>query len=182
MKKIAAIGLLVLLLYNTLGLTFAVFFFEKNFKVASSINQDDDLQTMKLYLPSIPYTDSWENNNVEGLVQKNDQFYNATKVLHKNDTLYVILKSNQAARDQFFELVSMMETMTDNNKEFPESAKNTALKLFNDLIKIYVPNSHNIEFRDFNSGNLIAKVYQPQTSSFYAGYEINLNTPPPEIA
>ena len=182
MKKIAAIGLLVLLLYNTLGLTLAVFFFEKNFKVASSVNQDDDLKTMKLYLPSLPYSDSWENTNVEGLIQKNNEFYNATHVLHENDTLYVTLKSNQAARDHFFELVGMMEMMTDNGKELPENAKNNALKLFNDLIKIYIPNSYNIEFQDFCPGNLIAEVHQPQTSSLYTGYEINLNTPPPENA
>ncbi|WP_221391290.1 hypothetical protein [Dyadobacter sp. NIV53] len=182
MKKIAAIGLLVLLLYNTLGLTFAVFFFEKNFNVASRVSQDDDFETMKLYFPSLPYSGSWENDNVEGLLHENGKFYNATHVLHENDTLYVTLKSNQAARDQFFELVSMMEMMTDNDKELPESAQNTALKLFNDLIKIYVPNSHHIDFNVTCPENVITGIYQPAVTPVYSGYEINLNTPPPEIA
>ncbi len=134
MKKIAAIGLLVLLLYNTFGLAFAVLFFENDFKVASPITQNDDWRIVKLYLPSLPYSDSWENTDgIEGLLQKEGHFYNTTHILHRNDTLYVTLKSNLAARQQFFELANMMETITDTGKNVPDSIQNKVLKALEDL-------------------------------------------------
>ena len=183
MKKIAAIGLLVLLLYNTLGLTFAVLYFEDNFKVASPLSETDDFKIVKLYLPSLPYSDSWENaDGTEGLLQQDGNFYNATHILHKNDTLYVTLKSNQVARDQFFELANMMEMVTDRDGKIPESAQNRALKILDNLLKSYLSNSQKLEFVYFNFTEESVITYQPQINSIYSGCEINLNTPPPEIA
>ena len=183
MKKIAAIGLLVLLLYNTLGLTFAIFFFEENFKVVSPVSQNDDWKLIKVYLPSLPYSGTWENTDqIEGLLQEDGSFYNATHLVHKNDTLYITLKSNQVARDQFFELAGMMEMITDNNKEFPESAQNKALKILNDLVKNYIPSSQIFQLINYDTESSIACVYQLLARSTYASYEVHLNTPPPEIS
>lgn len=183
MKKIAAIGLLVLLLYNSLGLTFAILFFENNYKTASTVSQSSDLKEVKLYLPSLPYSDSWENpDGTEGLLQEDGNFYNATHIVHKNDTLYVTLKSNEAARDQFFQLAGMMEQITGHDKNTPESAQNKALKILDNLLKNYISNSQKFELAGFNFKNKLVVKHQLQINSVYSGYEINLNTPPPEIA
>lgn len=137
---------------------------------------------MKLYLPSLPYSDSWETTDaLEGLVQTDGNFYNPTHIVHKNDTLYVTLKSNQVARDQFFELANMMEMMTDNNKDFPQNAQNRALKLLNDLLKNYIPCSQQYELALVHNESIILTNHQLQTLSLYSGYEINLNSPPPEV-
>lgn len=182
MKKIAAIGLLVLLLYNTLGLTFAVLYFEDNFKVASPVSQNDDFKLIKLYLPSLPYSDSWENpDGTEGLLQQDGNFYNATYILHKNDTLYVTLKSNQVARDQFFELANMMEMVNDRDGKIPESAQNKALRILDNLLKNYLSNSQKFELAHFDFKEDLIVNYQPQINSIYSSCEINLNTPPPEL-
>ena len=183
MKKIVAIGLLVLLLYNTFGLALAVLFFENDFKVASPISQDDNWRMVKLYLPSLPYSDSWENSEgIEGLLQRDGNFYNTTHILHQNDTLYVTLKSNLAAREQFYELANMMETITDTGKNVPESIKNKLLKVLEDLVKNYVPISKQIDFLYLPDESSMTNVRWVLTKTIYSYFNITLNTPPPEIA
>lgn len=183
MKKIAAIGLLVLLLYNTFGLTFAILFFENDFKVASPVSQSDDWRLVKLYLPSLPYSDSYENKDgAEGLMQKDGHFYNATNILHQNDTLYVTLKSNLAAREQFLELASLMTEITDTGKNVPESTHNKVLKLLSSLAKTYIPTSALTELKITLFENSIAFAHICQTKFIFSSFEFRLNTPPPEIA
>ena len=182
MKKIAAIGLLVLLLYNTFGLTFAILFFENDFKVASPVSQSDDWKLVKLYLPSLPYSDSWENRDgIEGLLHQDGSFYNATNILHQNDTLYVTLKSNIAAREQFLELASLMTEITDQSN-VPESTHNKVLKLLSSLLKTYIPTSSETDLNISIFENLTALTHQRQTDFIFSCFEIHLNTPPPEVA
>lgn len=181
MKKIAAIGLLVLLLYNTFGLTIAILFFENDFKIASPVDQNDNWKVVKLYLPSLPYSETWESEDgMEGLLPENGDFYNATHILHQNDTLYVTLKSNLAARDRFFELANEMESL-NNDKQLPHDQRSKTLALLRDLLKNYVPNSEKFEFYPGNI-EILANVAFPLPAQItYTSKEQNLNTPPPEL-
>jgi hypothetical protein len=181
LKKIVAIGLLVLLLYNMLGLTTAILLFDNEFKSAASSGDQSDFHLLKVYLPSLPYSADWESSEgFEGLTKSNGNFYNATHVLHTNDTLYVTLKSNQTARDRFFDLANQMQSATDPGNHTPDSQQGKALKLLDNLLKNYVQNIHNfsIPCQRLDISDTIT-VYSFQNIRF-AGFLLKLPTPPPE--
>lgn len=181
MKKIVAIGLLVLLLYNMLGLTTAILLFNNEFKSAASSADQSDSHLLKLYLPSLPYSTDWENSEgFEGLAKSNGNFYNATHVLHTHDTLYVTLKSNETARDRFFDLANQMQSITDPGNHTADSQQGKALKLLDNLLKNYVQNIHHfpIHGQCLNASDPIA-VY-PFQNIVVTGFLLKLPTPPPE--
>jgi hypothetical protein len=142
LKKLTAIGLLLLLLYNMFGLTVTVLLFDKGFKTASPIQANDEWQTVKMHLPTLPYNTEWENTEgQDGLIRHGDEFYNVTEQRHANDTLYVTMKTNQTARDRFFELADQIQEMTDQTSQTPDSPMGKAVKLLSDLLKVYLPTS-----------------------------------------
>jgi hypothetical protein len=142
LKKLIAIGLISLLLYNMFGLTVAVLLFENDFQTASPVTQNDKWQTVKMHLPTLPYHTTWENKDgQEGLIRNGNEFYNVTEQRHENDTLYVTLKSNEHARDRFFELANMIQEITDQSADPSESPLGKSIQLLNDLLKVYLPNS-----------------------------------------
>ncbi|MDQ6477855.1 hypothetical protein [Dyadobacter sp. LHD-138] len=181
MKRIAAIGLLILLLYNMFGLTTAIFLFEDQHKSASLVQTDDEYQLLKVYMPSLPYTEQWENEDgLEGLFKAKGQFYNATHVLHTNDTLYVTMKSNQPARDHFFELVQMMQSLTDSDKDSPDNMHGKAIKLLSNLLKNYLQNKGDFLIQPpLPQITSVAVTYQ-SANQMHASYLLRLQTPPPE--
>jgi hypothetical protein len=183
LKKLAAIGLLILLLYNTFGLSFAILFFEKDYKIASASRAGDEYRVMKLFLPSLPYSRDWEKTEgLEGLVKKDGDFYNTTHVLHENDTLYVTLKSNQAARDHFFELANAMQILSDPQKETPQNPYGKAINLLSDFVKHYVQRSQAFAFESrFCLSESAYTVETPYKSILYS-FKIRLHTPPPELS
>jgi hypothetical protein len=181
LKKIVAIGLLVLLLYNMMGLTTAILFFDNEFKSASFSGDQSDLHLLKVYLPSLPYSTDWENaQGFEGLTKSNGNFYNATHVLHANDTLYVTLQTNQTARDRFFDLASQMQSITDPGDHTPDSQQGKALKLLDNLLKNYVQNIHHFSIpnQSLDASKAMA-VYSFQNIRL-TGFLLKLPTPPPE--
>lgn len=183
MKKIAPICLLALLLYNTFGLTFAVFFFEKDFKVASLTNEKEDWKVMKMYLPSLPYSDNLEiSDDIEGLVRQDGNFYNPTHILHENDTLYVTLKSNQAARDHFFELANAMEMLSNPETDIPNNPYSKAVKLLGNLLKNYVSNTFEFTFLAARTSDQQTKFNISPVKDVYTSIDIRLPTPPPEFS
>lgn len=124
------------------GLTVAVLFFEDGYQTASPITNDDEWQTVKMPLPSLPYNTAWENaEGQDGLIRQGNDFYNIMNQRHENDTLYVTLKTNQHARDRFFELASLIQEITDQTSDSPENPLNKAVKLLSELLKVYLPNS-----------------------------------------
>jgi len=183
LKKIAPICLLALLLYNTFGLTFAILFFEKDFQVASVTDGKADWKVMKMYLPSLPYSGHVEiTDNIEGLVRKDGNFYNPTHILHENDTLYVTLKSNQAARDQFFELANAMEILSNPESDFPNNPYSKAIKLLGNLLKNYVSNAFEFTFPATHTFNQQTEFNILPVKDVYASIDIRLPTPPPEFS
>jgi hypothetical protein len=183
LKKSLPIALLALLLYHTFGLSFAILFFEQNYQVASVSDDGEDTRLMKMYLPSLPYTDHAEvSGQLEGLVRQDGNFYNPTSVLHENDTLYVTLKSNQAARDHFFELANAMQVIADPGTDLPGQPYGKMIKLLGSILKNYVPNTHNFAI---GPKQFLAEKQPLFPSLFQMSYmslESLLSTPPPELS
>jgi hypothetical protein len=180
LKKIAQIGLLLLLLCNMFGLSLALFLFEKEYQLATPADQQDDWKVLKMYLPSLPYSDQVEfPENIEALVRYQYRFYNPTSLSHQDDTLYVTLKSNLAARDHFFELANAAQMLTDR-QESSQSPYGKIIKLLNGLAKNYIPGNTPFQFQ--------ARPIRPATQSIsgfgivlgYQSFQRALTTPPPE--
>lgn len=180
MKKLTAIGLLLLLLYNMFGLTVAVLFFEEDFQTASPMMEDDEWQTVKMPLPALPYNTAWENpEGQDGLIRQGNDFYNIMHQRHENDTLYVTLKSNQHARDRFFELAEMIQEITDQTADSPESPFSKAIKVLSDLVKVYLPNS-SMEWPNALMADMPANsAYASPNQSLLQSVQL-LHSPPPE--
>lgn len=181
MRRLASIGLLALLLYNMFGLSLAVLFFEKDYQIATS-GGPNEAMVMKMYLPSLPYSGNLEiTENIEGLVRQDGQFYNPTHVLHQNDTLYVTLQSNEAARDHFFELANAIQVLSDPQTDIPKSPYGKAMELMGSLLKIYIPNTQKFPF--YSGG--IAQQNESSAAHHvmavhYLSYHTSLASPPPE--
>lgn len=182
MKKLTAIGLLTLLLYNMFGLTVAVLFFDDDYQMASAISENDNWKTVKMHLPTLPYNATWEDTDEqEGLIREGDDFYNITTKRHENDTLFVTLKTNQNARDRFFELASMIQEITDQRATTSDSPMGRAVKLLSDLLKLYLPNS-DLEWPSeciaaLSNQHLHAAPHQALRQTIQL-----LHSPPPELA
>jgi hypothetical protein len=171
------------LLYNTFGLSLAVLFFERDYQTAPAPSHTGEQQLLKVHLPSLPYSGDIEiSDEIQGLVRHQNEFYNPVHVLHTNDTLYITLQSNQAARDRFFELTGAMQMLSDPQADVPESSQSKALKLLSGLFKLYVPaGQHHFQIATELFGR-----EQIQNSSIFASYyscsDISVNSPPPEAS
>lgn len=178
MKKLIAIGLLLLLLYNMLGLTIATLFFEDNYRTSSNVIFDDKWKIIKI--PTTSRDAHYNSENKEGLIRSGNDFYNIMHEYQENDTLYVILKSNQNAQERFTELTSLILGITDPNADTPYSPLGKIIKLLGDLQKIYVSDSLQLDLNE-----PIGELYGP---SFYTEpHQSNeqvihlLHSPPPEL-
>lgn len=180
MRRIASIGLLVLLLCNTFGLSIAILFFEKDYQTASSEGAAD--RVMKMYLPSLPYSGNLEiSQQMHGLIRQDDHFYNATQIQHQNDTLYVTLQSNQAARDHFFQLANAMQVLNDPQSDGPVSPYGKAVKLLGDLLKTYVSDQPAFDFSFASVQRQSASAHYRYAAALYLPYPGQLASPPPEM-
>lgn len=183
MRRLASIGLLALLLYNMFGLSLAVLFFEKDYQIATSDDSGEAL-VMKMYLPSLPYSENPQlTQNLEGLVRQNGQFYNPTQILHQNDTLYVTLQSNEAARDHFFELANAVQVLNDPQTDLPKSPYGKAIELMGSLLKIYIPTTQKFPFMaGCARRQSLSSVAGHFVAVHYLSHQTSLATPPPERA
>ncbi|KQS34204.1 hypothetical protein [Dyadobacter sp. Leaf189] len=181
MKSLAPIALLVLLLCNTFGLSVAVIFFEEDYLLAPSTEAVSEQQLLKVYLPSLPYSADLEiPGRIEALIRHENQFYNPVQVQHSNDTLYITLQSNQAARDRFFELTAAMQMLSNQPGDAADHPGSKALKLLSELIKTYVPGNKQ-DFRispplPASESNRLPLAY----SRSYPTVSVLVSNPPPE--
>ncbi|TLV04018.1 hypothetical protein FEN17_01540 [Dyadobacter luticola] len=172
-----------MLLCNAFGPSLAVFFFEKSYQSASASDETGDWKTVKMYLPSLPYSGNIQiSEQIEGLVRQENNFYNPTEVYHENDTLYVTLKSNQAARDRFFELANVMQNSTDAETNTSKSPFGKVLKQLTSLVKDYIPKESDIQLYStiFISSKDYKPAFVPETK--YLSFKSLLSTPPPELS
>lgn len=137
MKSFTAIGFLGLLLYQLIGLPLALLTFEQDYQTPSPVRSADEWKVVKLPI-SLPYTDSWENADGQaGLVRDGDSFYNIVHQRYANDTLYTLLKTNQNARERFFDLADQLQQF-DTEQEATQSPLNRLLKLLKDRLTTYL--------------------------------------------
>jgi hypothetical protein len=164
------------------GLSLAVLFFEKDYQIATSDETGQSL-VMKMYLPSLPYSGNLEiTENMEGLVRQDGQFYNPTHVLHENDTLYVTLQSNEAARDHFFELANAIQVLNDPQTDIPESPYGKAMELLSNLLKIYIPNTQQFPVgSEAVTEDIRSSANSHYLAAHYLSHQTSLASPPPEL-
>lgn len=137
LKPLVATGLLLILLYQLIGLPVAVLTFEQSYKTATLASNADEYKVVKLPI-SLPYTSSWDNpDGHDGLVRDGDDFYNVVHQQYANDTLYTLLKTNQNARDRFFDLANQMQQL-DTEQNATESPLSQLLKLLQERITTYL--------------------------------------------
>ena len=118
----------------------AVFTLEDTYESATPVSKNDHWKLIKLPL-SLPYVSHWENEDGKaGLIQDGKEFYNVVHQRYENDTLYTLLKTNQNAKERFFELVDQLQQFTENTDQ-PESPKTPIgrlLKLLKDRFTTYL--------------------------------------------
>lgn len=137
-KSFVAISFLILLLYHLIGLPLAVLTFEQSYESATPVSRADQWKMVKLPI-SLPYTSTWENSDgQDGLIQDGTVFYNIVRQHYANDTLYTLLKTNQSARERFFELADQFQQL-DNDQEETHSPLGRLLKLLKDRLTTYLP-------------------------------------------
>ena len=137
MKSLTAIGFLVLLLYHLIGLPLAVLTFEQSYESATPTSSTDQWKIIKLPI-SLPYTATWENTDgQDGLIQEGNDFYNIVRQHYANDTLYTLLKTNQTARDRFFDLADQLQQLGDDQAP-AKSPLSQLLKLLKDRLTTYL--------------------------------------------
>ncbi|WP_018620129.1 hypothetical protein [Spirosoma luteum] len=138
MKSFVAIGFLILLLYHLIGLPLAVLTFEQSYESATPVSLADQWKLVKLPI-SLPYTSTWENTDgQDGLIQDGNVFYNIVRQHYANDTLYTLLKTNQSARERFFDLADQLQQL-NNDQETTQSPLSRLLKLLKDRLTTYLP-------------------------------------------
>lgn len=141
MKKFISIGLFIVLLYHTFGLSVALLCFENEYRKASPISENDQWNTIKIPLEQLPYVAYQEiPAEQEGLIQKDGHFYNIVNRYYQDDTLYIILKTNQDARERFIELTDQIQGALDAASKTPTNPNRKALELLRGLTKIYLSN------------------------------------------
>ncbi|WP_221391223.1 hypothetical protein [Dyadobacter sp. NIV53] len=137
MKRIISASLLVLLLYNMFGLAVGIFFFEKDFQIATEVQSDDEYKLIKYPVVNVPYNTTWENtDDVSGLLKTEGKFYNITHQKIENDTVYLTLKTNISARDRFLELADQI-TRAEQDDPGQSVPLRKAIHSLVDLAKIY---------------------------------------------
>ncbi len=137
LKPLVATGLLLILLYQLVGLPLAVLTFERSFETATLASEADEYMVIKLPI-SLPYSNSWDNpDGQDGLIRDGDSFYNVVRQQYANDTLYTVLKTNQNARDRFFDLANQMQQL-GTEQSATTSPLSRLLKLLQERITTYL--------------------------------------------
>ncbi|RFS15269.1 hypothetical protein D0T08_17240 [Emticicia sp. C21] len=160
------------------GLTITMLFFEDNYSASSNVIIDDKWKIIKI--PTTAKNAHYNKGNAEGLIRSGDDFYNIMHEYQENDTLYVILKSNQNAQERFTEFTSLILGMNDTSADTPQSPLGKLVKLFGDLQKIYVADAMQLSLSEPIVESYYSSFYiEPQQSNEQVIHL--LHSPPPEL-
>lgn len=182
MKKLISTGLLIVLLYHMFGLSVALLCFEDDYQNASPVAKNDQWDVIKIPLQELPYVSYQEiPAEQEGLIRKDGDFYNIVKQYHKDDTLYIVLKTNRDARERFTELSNQIQESLDATSKAPLNPVKKTIALFLGLSKTYVSNSDlawpPLLFSGFLPKPVYCLSFQLLPDSFF-----HLLSPPPECS
>jgi hypothetical protein len=175
MKKLIAIGLLCLFTYHLLRNHVAEWAVVHCHNHVLPPHSDGQRVIIKLPI-SLPYTAEWQSDGNHQLIRNQHEFYNIVEQRYENDTLYTVLQSNQAARDQFFALADMVQQETEVS-----SPASDLLKLLKNLSDYYYFST---------SGQAVEAVFYTCAVSkmavcaraCYLSPVSSIPTPPPQVA
>ena len=151
-------------------------FFEDNYNISSNVIIDDKWKIIKV--PTTSKDAHYANKDNEGLIRSGDDFYNIMHEYFENDTLYVILKSNQNAKERFTELTALILGTGDTDS--PQSPLSKLIKRLGDLQKICVSDviqlSLNEPGAELHNSSFYTEPHQSNEQVIYL-----LQSPPPEL-
>ena len=157
----------------------AVLTFDRSFNSATLASGTDEYKVVKLPI-SLPYTSSWDNpDGQHGLIRDGDAFYNVVHQQYANDTLYTLLKTNQNARDRFFDLASQMQQL-DTEQAATKSPLSRLLKLLQERITTYLlPTSWQLSQPVASLLTVCAGAFAPLLT--YGNVNLSCPAPPPKV-
>lgn len=162
------------------GAAVTVLTFEDIYRNASPISENDQWETVKIPLPTLPYNSVWENSDGEkGLIHEGKNFYNIIKQYYRNDTLYITLKTNQDAQERFAELSGQIQQLIDISPQSSKSPLSKGLKLLHELTKVYISHS-SLVWNPINRSEVLLFCIQKDSSQLLPTLSFGFITPPPE--
>jgi len=180
LKKLLSTGLLIVLLYHMFGLSVALLCFEDDYQSASPVAQNDEWDIIKIPLQELPYVSYQEiPAEQEGLIRKDGDFYNIVKQYHKDDTLYIVLKTNRDARERFTELSMQVQESLDATSKAPINPVKKTIALFSGLIKTYISNG-NLDWPPLLCSEILLQTVYSFAPKLIPDSIFHLLSPPPE--
>ena len=152
--------------------------FEQDYQTHSNTVIEDKWKIIKL--PATTKYNGYTHEEKEGLIRSGNEFYNIMHEYQENDTLYVILKSNQNAQERYDELTSLIQGMFDPDANTAQSPLSKAMKIFGGLQKVYLPTE--IMFCICRQQTeLLHQAFYTEPQLSYAKVIHLLHSPPPEL-
>ena len=151
LKKLIAVFLVFLLLFNALGFygVFVGLQYKTGLDLVQRLDKQDYQQeeTVTIKVPmALPYhIDTEVYERVDGEIEHNGEFYRLVKQKLEKDTLYIVCIKDQDSKRIKQALADYVKTFTDK----PVDAKQSG-KLFTGFIKDFLPSS--IEITPASSG------------------------------
>jgi hypothetical protein len=177
MKKPIAIGLIALIVLNTMGYYGA--FLGLKYHNTLSLNQklDDEKylesQTVTFKVPiSLPYYPNTDFHRVSGEIEYSGEFYHLVKQKYENDTLYIVCYKDVNSKRIKQALADYVTTFTHQSSD-PGSAKSVPA-----FIKDYIITDLKILSSSVGWNSDIAF---HQGDSFLTSVSHTILSPPPEI-
>ena len=155
LKKITALFIIILFLFNLFGYRIVVDYMQQKadaqLEASLDNNAYDDSQLIELKVPiNVPYQTNWSAfQRFDGEVEVNGVLYKYVKRKVVNDTLYVMCIPNtkkmhlQSAKDDFFKISN--DLLQNNSKKSDNSKSNLAKIQLSDYIQ-YLSSINRISF------------------------------------
>ncbi len=184
MRKIVAIGLVFLLIYNMLGHYLVLIYQQKvatNYFSQTLANDnipDDDLFIIKipvsLYLPA----KNTDFEPVKGSFEYKGKFYDMVKRKVDKDTLYIYCANNHKKEHIASQLADYVNSYVVDFEDTKNN--NQSQKLLKSFAKEYLVNA---PYRFFSACQIVNSEYSSTFSDFFPAMPlIAIPSPPPEVA
>ena len=178
MKKIIAIFLVLLLLFNALGFygLFIGLRYKNEIDLVQRLDNDQYLeeQTVTLKVPmTLPYHLDSEYERVDGEIEHDGEFYRLVKQKLQKDTLYIVCIKDQGSKRIKQALADYVKTFTDK----PADAKHTG-KFLTNFIKDFLPTSVGISSASAGWTHVVSSA---EIIDSFNSRSIAVVSPPPQI-
>jgi hypothetical protein len=176
MKKLTAIGFLLLLLYQLIGLPMALLRVEKVY-VAAVVAPPAEGQFRLVKSPISLPDSAWQNlDGQPDYLPEDDPLYHIVQQNYLNDTLYTLLRTDQNARERFWQLAELLPLQ---GQEDSKAALGQLLKLLRERLTTYVlPGIARLTQPDLLTRSL--RVGKRTGGVFPYRFDLPVVSPPPE--